>query len=110
MTDRVRLAYNEAVGAWIDVVDEKGTIVSRMVNLHNPVACSGKGRGCGIHNRPTNHSLKDAPMYWSNEQYALERECVHGLFHPDHDSALYLKSVGLEHFNFHNCDGCCSIR
>lgn len=72
---------------------------------HTPDKC--EGRPCAIHNRPSDHPLKDAPMYWRVDRGILERICDHGVGHPDADSANYLESIGKNYENVHGCDGCC---
>lgn len=74
-------------------------------NVHDPKLCAG--RGCGIHDHPSNHRLKDAPLNWRGDRNILERICSHGVGHPDHDSALYLESIGQGWENIHGCCGCC---
>lgn len=76
-----------------------------LANVHNPDLCAG--RGCAIHNHPSNHPLKDAPMNWRQGAEILERLCEHGVGHPDADSAKYLASIGNDYANIHSCDGCC---
>lgn len=76
-----------------------------LVNVHSEKACLG--RGCAVHDRPSEHNLKDAPMNWREDRNILERICPHGIGHPDKDSALYLESIGQGHQNVHGCDGCC---
>lgn len=99
------LRENPATGFMTDAHDEDGTFIATMINVHNPNACAG--RGCAIHNHPSDHPLKDAPMIWKNARGILERLCQHGVGHPDYDSALYLTSIGAEAQNIHACDGCC---
>lgn len=77
-----------------------------LVNVHSTSACDG--RGCGIHDHPSDHPLKDAAMNWRIDRQILERICDHGIGHPDHDSAKYLESIGKGYENVHGCDGCCS--
>lgn len=76
-----------------------------LTNVHDPDKCAG--RGCAIHNHPSNHRLNDAPLNWREDRNILERMCVHGVGHPDHDSALYLESIGQGFENVHGCEGCC---
>lgn len=82
--------------------DEPGV---NLGNVHSPAACAG--RGCGIHNHPSEHPLKDARLSWREDRGILERICKHGVGHPDADSAKYLDSIGLGAENVHGCDGCC---
>jgi hypothetical protein len=56
----------------------------RLNNTHAPEAC--EDRGCGIHDHPSDHPLKDAPMNWRSDRGILERICDHGIGHPDRDS------------------------
>ena len=74
--------------------------------VHPTSAC--EGRGCAIHDHPSDHPLKDAPMNWRTDRQILERICDHGVGHPDHDSALYMQSIGHGIENIHGCDGCCA--
>lgn len=94
------LAQHEETGYWVMMRD-----CTSYLRVHDPADC--EGRGCGIHNRPSDHPLKDAPMYWRTDRGILERICVHGVGHPDHDSAEYLTSIGKSYENIHGCDGCC---
>lgn len=104
------LKQNKGTGFWTschtenEVTDE--TYVGELRNVHFPQACDGP-RGCAIHNHPSNHALNEAPMVWREDRGILERICEHNVGHPDHDSALYLTSIGQEDENIHTCDGCC---
>lgn len=78
----------------------------RLVNVHDPADC--EGRGCGIHDHPSDHPLKDSRLNWREDRGILERICEHGIGHPDRDSADYLSSIGKGYENVHGCDGCCT--
>jgi hypothetical protein len=77
----------------------------RMTNVHPAKDC--EGRGCAIHDHPSEHPLVNAPLSWRGDRGILERHCIHGVGHPDRDSAMYLESVGQGYENVHGCDGCC---
>lgn len=77
----------------------------KLGNTHDSSLC--EGRGCAIHNHPSDHALKDAPLLWRSDRGILERVCPHGVGHPDADAADYLTSIGKEYENIHGCDGCC---
>lgn len=77
----------------------------KLSRIHDPKNC--EGRGCAIHDHPSDHPLKDAPLNWRIDRGILERACPHGVGHPDHDSAAYLASIGQGFENIHGCDGCC---
>ena len=94
------LSKNPTTGFWTDL--GKGFVLS---NVHAEKDCMG--RGCGIHDRPSNHALADAPMNWREDRSILELFCPHGIGHPDLDSARYLESIGKSYENVHGCDGCC---
>lgn len=100
------LDQNDETG-WYTSLYENDKYIGELVNTHNPRLC--EGRGCAIHNHPSGHRLNMQPMVWANEngEAVLERICVHGIHHPDADSAVYLESVGQEYLNEHDCDGCC---
>lgn len=76
-----------------------------LLRVHDPADCDG--RGCAVHNHASDHPLKDAPLNWRVDRGILERICEHGVGHPDHDSALYLRSIGKSYENIHGCDFCC---
>jgi hypothetical protein len=83
-----------------------GVSYGNLINVHPESACAG-ARGCGIHNKPSDHPLMDAPMNWREDRGILERICEHGVGHPDYDAAQYLTSIGQGYQNTHGCDGCC---
>lgn len=76
-----------------------------LVNVHDPGLCTG--RGCAIHDHPSDHPLKDAPLNWRTARGILERICEHNVGHPDRDSAQYLESIGKGYENVHGCCGTC---
>jgi hypothetical protein len=94
-------------GYWVVAIDPvTGEKCGEMINVHSPQACA-EALGCAIHNRPSDHPLKNAKMLWRNDRGILERLCEHGVGHPDADSAAYLASIGRSNDNIHGCDGCC---
>ena len=101
------LTLDENTGFNTKVTDSiTGETVGNMTNVH-PTSVCASADGCAIHNRPSNHLLKDSPMVWREDRGILERQCEHGVGHPDFDSAKYLKSIGKDYENIHGCDGCC---
>ena len=78
------------------------------LKVHDISNCLGD-HPCAIHNTPSNHPLKDAPLNWREDRGILERVCPHGVGHPDYDSAQYLVSIGRDDENIHGCDGCCML-
>lgn len=94
------LSKNPTTGFWTDL--GKGF---SLVHVHPASNCMD--RGCAIHDHPSTHPLMDAPMNWREDRGILERLCMHGVSHPDRDSALYLESIGKSEENVHGCDGCC---
>lgn len=100
------LGQDKKTNFWTVGVDSKGDPNGYVMrNPHDSWLCVG--RGCAIHDHPSDHKLKDAPMLWRDDRGILERICEHGIGHPDFDSALYLTSIGSEVENIHGCDGCC---
>ena len=79
--------------------------VRNLAYVHSPDDC--EGRGCAIHNHPSEHPLNKAPLYWRADRGILERICEHNVGHPDFDSAKYLESIGKGYENVH---GCCAQR
>jgi len=98
------LTKNPATGFYTTVTISDGRS-GELRNVHSPANC--EGRGCAVHDHPSDHSLKAAPMSWHMDRNILERLCTHGVGHPDHDSAIYLASIGQDYENVHDCDGCC---
>lgn len=83
-------------------------LVGRLGFVHDPKRCAN--RGCAIHNHPSDHPLKDAPMLWRDDAGKLERICPHGIGHDDHDSVEWAKGAfpDRKHIGVHGCDGCCA--
>lgn len=100
----VKLIQNSKTKNWTTIVLSP-TVKTELVNVHSPAAC--EGRGCAVHNHPSDHKLQNAPLNWREDRGILERVCQHGVGHPDHDSAVYLASIGQNVQNVHGCDGCC---
>lgn len=100
------LLTQNSEGNFVVVSTLLGKPLGELVNVHSPNSCA-QADGCGIHNRPSDHALKDAPMFWRDAEYILERMCKHDIAHPDKDSAAYLRAIGQDHKNLHTCDGCC---
>lgn len=97
------LSRNHETGYWTEGPDGH-----QLKNVHDPMLCMG--RACAIHNRPSNHRLKKAPLNWRVDRGILERICVHNIGHPDADAALYHESIGQGVQNVHGCCGygCCA--
>lgn len=80
-----------------------GTII-----VHARSVCGGF---CPIHN-PSEHHMRTWPLIWRDDRKIFERQCHHGVGHPDPDTLEYLKvkygelHAGIE--GVHGCDGCCS--
>lgn len=94
------LKQNKKTGWWTD-----GFGKYILTHIHPESAC--EGRGCAIHNHPSDHLLNNSPLNWREDRGILERICLHGVGHPDFDSALYLESIGKGYENAHGCCGCC---
>lgn len=65
-----------------------------LITLHDGRVLSTHGRKvclldhCVIHN-PSDHPLKEAPLYWSVESHLMFRICEHEKPHPDPDAMEY---------------------
>lgn len=89
------------------VTDEDGTVWvggAKMKNVHPSTAC--EGRPCVIH-APTDHHMSTWPLAWRNDRGIFERDCPHGIGHPDPDQFAYWAEMGWKHAGVHGCDGCC---
>jgi len=82
----------------------------RNLRTHVPEECAD--HPCAIHNHPSNHPLKDAPLNWRTDRKLLERICEHGIGHPDADAIDYLSTVigfkAAQLEGIHGCCGCCA--
>lgn len=83
------------------------TYVAQGGRLHSKYAC--RGEWCVIHN-PSDHHMKDWPRIL-RESALVERQCTHGIGHPDPDSIAFFRRVRGEEraaaLQVHGCDGCC---
>lgn len=81
-------------------------IVGGPVRVHEPAACAG-GR-CPFH-APGDHGMNVRPIVIRFDRSGLvERQCEHGVGHPDPDSVRYLqRETGDTGWGTHGCDGCC---
>jgi len=115
------LSQNRATGYWTEFRTEMRTryeprgsarLIGRLYNVHDPASC--EGRGCAIHNHPSDHPLKGAPLNWRTDRGILERICEHGVGHDDHDAVEFQMSKTeaniRNYIGTHGCDGCCSGR
>lgn len=102
----MRLTQASDTGYFLITEDNKGKVTGQLIDTHPVTACAGD-RGCAIHNKPSNHPLKNAPLNWRSDRHILERICKHGIGHPDADSAAWLQAQGRNYENIHGCDGCC---
>lgn len=100
----MRLHQNSDTGYWT-----QGPGGVYLNQVHSIEQCIN--RGCAIHNRPSDHPLKKAPLNWRPDRNILERICEHGVGHPDADAAEFQRSIGRELENVHGCCGygCCSL-
>lgn len=78
----------------------------KLIDVHDRSECKGY---CPIHN-PSNHHMKDWPLYWRDDRKIFERICSCGVGHPDPDDMAYKQSIGvnIDVEGIHGCCGCCS--
>lgn len=93
----------------IQIVSAHGA-VNAVLRTHESTECALPH--CAIHN-PSGHPLSHAPQRWRNELWMLERECTHGLWHPDVDNLDYIfftyGEMAASGASVHSCDGCCGL-
>lgn len=77
---------------------------TRIVNVHDVGTCVG--RHCVIHN-PSAHHMRAWPLTWRNDKKIFERQCPHGVGHPDPDQREYMTFMRMMELGMHGCDGCC---
>ena len=65
--------------------------------------------GCMIHNPDTEWAGAEWP-YFPRGDGRIERTCLHGVGHPDPNTARFLTTRGWSHAAAytHGCDGCCT--
>ena len=68
------------------------------------------GNFCSVHN-PSAHPLRDAPRNWRSDKGMMERQCVHGVGHPDPDDlAFFRRTRDAERADGRGVHGCCIER
>src|SRR5882757_3669925 len=81
----------------------------KRVGVHDADKC--EGQFCCIHH-PSDHPLKDATLQWRADRGMMERQCAHGVGHPDPDGVAFVaRTEGedtAEAFSMHGCCGCCT--
>jgi hypothetical protein len=82
----------------------------RVLTCHPAHRCrdapSGWDVPCAIHS-PSPHHMRDWPMVWRADLRYMERECRHGVGHPDPDDLAFRRHAGRTPDEMHGCDGCC---
>jgi hypothetical protein len=69
--------------------------------FHPPEKCAGTI--CTMHNM-SNHHMRSFPQLWRMDRGIMERQCPHGIGHPDPDD-YFCNTYARE--RVHGCDGCC---
>lgn len=107
--ERLYLLQNPETGWYTQLSLYKDKMpLYNLMNVHPIQHC--EIRNCAIHNNPSLHQLTEEPLVWDEEWAAVQRECSHGMVHPDMDDLGYRKTVGQYHvFLAHECDGCCGL-
>jgi hypothetical protein len=87
----------------MDVRLENNQVV--MTKVHEANDCIGPQ--CSLHNR-SNHPMREFPQVWRSDRHLMERQCPHGIGHPDPDDPkIYNAPEGKNYELIHGCDGCC---
>ncbi len=79
-------------------------LINGTFRVHDYAHCIGGS--CPLHN-PTRHHMIAWPIIL-RESGLMERQCEHGVGHPDPDSLRYVDPYGFYALGVHGCDGCCS--
>lgn len=74
-----------------------------LTNVHPESACAGQH--CVLHN-PSDHHMRDWAAVFRADLHLMERQCRHGIGHPDPDDVAWHASQGRSR-GIHSCDGCC---
>ena len=76
-----------------------------VLEVHRHESCVGQS--CCVHT-PSDHPLRDAPLFWCADVGAMSRVCSHGEHHPDPDDVVFrVFGVTRRHQERKMCDGCC---
>jgi hypothetical protein len=62
----------------------------RLMTVHAIGTCSGPY--CCVHN-PSDHPLRNLPLYWVPFGAVMERVCAHGIRHPDPDDVAHWRRL-----------------
>lgn len=106
--DDILMAHlDDFVDTYSILVDPAGSVFK----THGVTACGnyegGSEEHCAIHN-PSDHHMVTWPAVFRMDKFALiERECEHGIGHPDPDSLEYFDQAGITGLADHHCDLCC---
>ena len=105
------MAYLLADAIFSEMSVRLSTYVAEGGRLHTKADCkatrkAGGPKNCVIH-RPSLHKLTGRPQILRSSAL-IEDQCVHGIGHPNPDSAAFLTwSTGDDGWGIHGCDGCC---
>lgn len=82
----------------------------RLTSIHQE-SDDCREHGCTIHN-PSEDSEAIGKRFWRADRGIMERQCQHGVGHPDPDSVRFWQREHGDDFaslhSVHGCDGCCS--
>lgn len=102
--ETIKVKYFESImGMYVGIVD---------LPVHAQEKCMGQDLFCSVHN-PSDHPLRDAQRSWRADKGMMERECAHGIGHPDPDDLAFKQAYMDPNrhkqyaFGWHGCDGCC---
>ena len=84
------------------------TGTGQFMQVHDASECSGEH--CPIH-KPSDHPLRDEPLYWREDRGIMERLCECGVGHPDPDGIEHIQRTRGDEAawaeGIHGCCGCC---
>jgi hypothetical protein len=83
-------------------IDDFGT---KLYNIH---AEPCQMPHCVIH-KPSDHHMRSWPLRWRDDRRIFERQCPHGVGHPDPDDVQFKIEYHEDTYaGIHGCDGCCA--
>ena len=74
------------------------------MRTHPEGACEGDW--CVVHNQ-SDHHMREWPIVYRGDKGTVERQCEHGIGHPDPDDLAWHKRDKRSYMGVHGCDGCC---
>jgi hypothetical protein len=99
-------AYPRVTEVWQVINGEVRRVDGRiLLNVHTRKECAPWN--CTLHS-PSQHSMRSMSLVYREDRGMFERQCQHGVGHPDPDDVRHHERRGNYAAGVHGCDGCCA--